>query len=308
MVCGTERDRQRDAAQPITSWLWCGIETHASGQSCLLIQTENGTARLQHDLEALKKWAGKHWKIVTDNLFIHTLEGDTDLLLHLSEPENVRRLESAIREVNPVIVSFDPLRDFGIGDLNSDADMSATLRELGRIARVGNPDRALILLHHALTGRAGAAKAFGIERTGFGRGSKVLHSYARGFVNVIPGAEDNNDILILTCGKNSNGKEFSPVAVRLNPEMIYEVDADFDIDSWREQLSSNKGKTGGVRPKMLRDVLTKGREYDKRQLAEIIIDEFGIRKTRAYEIIRQATAKAHRVLRFNATIKTYALT
>src|SRR5262249_40996354 len=35
--------------------LWCGIETHAKGIRCLLIQTENGTARLQSDLEALKK-------------------------------------------------------------------------------------------------------------------------------------------------------------------------------------------------------------------------------------------------------------
>jgi hypothetical protein len=163
--------------------LWCGIETHARERSCLLLQTENGMARLQRDLEALKTWAAKDWKLVEKNLSIHTLETEDDLLLHLSEPKNARRLEEAVRKVNPAIVSLDPLRDFGIGDLNSDADMSVTLRELGRIARIGNPDRALILLHHALTGRAGAAKGFGVERTGFGRGSKVLHSYARGFIS-----------------------------------------------------------------------------------------------------------------------------
>ena len=286
--------------------LWCGIETHAKRIRCLLIQTENGTARLQIDLEALKKWAGKDWKLVDQSLVIHTLETDSDMLLHLSEAGNVRRLEATIRKVNPAIVSFDPLRDFGIGDLNSDADMSATLREVARIARIGNPDRALVLLHHALTGRAGAAKAFGLERTGFARNSKVLQTWARGFINVIPGSEDDNQTLILTCGKNSNGKEFPPVAVRLNAEtMIYEVDSDFDIQSWRQQLISRKTKTG-VKPQHLREILARGREYDKKQLAALIMEETGLGRSRAYEIIDQGRRRG--VLQYNKMIKTYVLT
>ena len=61
--------------------------------------------------------------------------------------------------------------------------------------------------------RAGAAKAFGLERTGFARNSKVLQTWARGVVNVVPAEDDNNDTLVLACGKNSNGPEFAPVAV-----------------------------------------------------------------------------------------------
>jgi len=285
---------------------WCGIDTHAKSLRCLLIQTENGTARLQRDLEALKKWAAQDWTLVDENLLIHTLETEDDLLLHLSEPENVRRLEGTIRKLNPAIVSFDPLRDFAVGDLNSDADMSATLRELGRIARIGNPDRALVLLHHALTGRTGAAKAFGLERTGFARNSKLLQTWARGFINVVPGSEDNNETLVLTCGKNSNGKEFPPVAVRLNADtMIYEVDSDFDIESWRQQLISAKTKTG-VRPQHLREILAKGRQYDKKQLAALIMEETGLGKSRAYQIIDEA--KRGGTLHYNKMIKTYALT
>jgi len=284
---------------------WCGIETHARGIRCFLIQTENGIARLQRDLEALKKWAEEDWKLVEENLLIHTLETEDDMLLHLSEPGNARRLEATVKKFNPAIIAFDPLRDFGIGDLNCDADMSATLRELGRIGRVGNPDRALILLHHAITGRIGAAKAFGLERTGFGRGSKVLHSYARGFVNVIPGSEDDNETLILTCGKNSNGKEFPPVAVRLNPDtMIYEVARDFDIESWRQQLISGKTKSG-VKPQMLREFLTKGREYDKQQIVTLVRQETGLGKSSAYQLVDRA--KAHGVLRYSKLTKIYAL-
>ena len=92
-----------------------------------------------------------------------------DTLLHLSDPENGLRVKTIIRHLNPDILAFDPLRDFGFGGLNTDADMAATLREVDRLVRAGNPDRALILLHHAITGRAGVAKAFGLERTGFAR-------------------------------------------------------------------------------------------------------------------------------------------
>src|SRR5262249_49487407 len=69
---------------------WCGLETHAKGLRCLLFQTQNSTARLQADLDAIKRWAGKDWRLVEENLRIHTLETDDDLLLHLSDPENAR--------------------------------------------------------------------------------------------------------------------------------------------------------------------------------------------------------------------------
>jgi hypothetical protein len=283
---------------------WCGIETHAKGIRCLLLQTENGSARLQRDLEALKKWAGEDWRLVDENLLIHTLETEDDLLLHLSEPENARRLEATIRNVAPAIAAFDPLRDFGIGDLNSDADMSATLRELGRIARIGNPDRALILAHHAITGRIGAAKAFGLERTGFGRGSKVLHTYARGFINVVPGAEDDNQTLILTCGKNSNGKEFSPVVVRLNPvTMIYELASDFDIEAWREHLESPKKPRRKFSPEIVAEIEWPKPELTKKRLAAAIMEQTGCRSSRAYELIDEAVIR--RVIRYSKLTEIY---
>jgi hypothetical protein len=284
--------------------IWCGIETHGSGLRCLMFQTANGIARLQRDLEALKPWAGELWKLVEERLFIQTLEKDSDSLLYLSEPENVRRLESIVRKFNPAIVAFDPLRDFGIGDLNTDTDMSATLRTIGRVARVGNPDRALILLHHAITGRVGVAKAFGLERTGFARNSKVLHTWARGVINVVAGAEDNNDQLVLTCGKNSNGKEFSPIAVRLNPDtMIYGVADDFDVEVWRQKVCGNSTRRS-FRPEIIREIPWPQTELEKKQLVKAIKDETGCGHARAYTLIDEA--KARQIIRFNKPTRTYA--
>jgi hypothetical protein len=289
VACNTGRD-------------FCGIETHARGLRWLVLQTENGLPRLQRDLSALRKWAGNFDQ---DKLHIQVIQKDSDAFLCLGDPAAVAQIEATIRRVQPDVIIADPLRDFGIGDLNSDADMIATLRELSRIVRRGNPDRAIVLLHHALTGKAGAAKAFGLERGGFARNSKALIGWARAQINVIPGAEDDNSQLVLTCGKNSNGKEFPPIAVRLDPDtMVYEPDESFDIDEWRQTVGAT---TSNARkgPQILRDLLEPDRKYDKKQIVAIIMDEKGIGKTRAYELVEQA--KGRGILSFNRIIKTYAL-
>jgi AAA domain len=281
---------------------WCGIETHARGLRWLVLQTENGAERLRKDCAALKKWAGDDFD--QSLLHIQVFRTDNDGFLCLSDPATVARIEATIRRVQPDGVIADPLRDFSIGDLNSDADMIATLRELSRIVRRGNPDRALVLLHHAIVGRAGIAKAFGLERGGFARNSKALLGWTRAQINVIPGAEDNNEQLVLTCGKNSNGKEFPPIAVRLDPgTMIYEPDTSFDMEGWREEVSA-PGKAS-VKPQIFRELLKKGRDYDKRKVVELVREEKGLGKTRAYELVDQATAR--KILRFKKTVKTYAL-
>ena len=70
---------------------------------------------------------------------------------------------------------YDVLRDYGIGDLNSDEGMTATLSAIGRITRQGDPQRIPPIVHHALTGESGAARATGFDREGdCGRNSKVL--------------------------------------------------------------------------------------------------------------------------------------
>jgi hypothetical protein len=281
---------------------FCGLVTHGRGLRWLLLQTENSVARLQEDLAALKKWAGSEFD--QSLLHLQVIRSDEDGFLCLDDKATVARISNTIQLVQPDGVIADPLRDFGVGNLDSDADMIATLRELSRLVRLGNPDRALILLHHALTGRAGVVKAFGLERAGFARNSKALLGWTRAQINVIPGAEDSNETLVLTCGKNSNGKEFPPVAVRRNGDGIYEVADDFDIESWREEIVGGGRERRVFNPRIITEINWPRPELEKKQLARLVVDEVGCGKSRAYSLIDDAAKD--KIIKFTRLTRTYA--
>ena len=291
--------------------IWCGIETHhTGGKPWMLVQTQNSIQRLQDDLEPLKKYAGSDWPLVDQNLFIHTLETDRDLMLHLSDPKNARELESAIRQRNPIGVAFDPLNEIGIGDLSKDVDMMRTCNAIGSISRAGNPERAILIATHALTGLAGIKKAFGFEAAGFGRNSKVLQFWSRAFINAFPAAEDYS-ILGISCGKNNNGKIFSPFAVRLDPDTkIYELEPDFDMDALREQVERGPKKRDKYSPEIIAEMdwpePTGGGErgqLDKKQLIDAVKQETGCSKTTAYRLIDMAVI--NRLIKYSKLTKIY---
>jgi hypothetical protein len=284
---------------------WCGLEVHTKGIKCNLLQAENINHRLQDDLDAIKRLAGKDWKLIERNLRIHTLETDRDLLVGLGDPENVRHWQAIIRHDDPAIVAFDSVYNFGIGDLNADADMAATCLTMSRIAHIGNSQRSLIAVHHALTGREGAKKAFGFERSGFARNSKVIFQFFRAQINIAPGNEDYS-VLLLFCGKNNNGKRFPDLAVRLPESMIYQPEPDFDIEGWKEQISAPKKTKGQTQLQRLRERLEKERkrEFSGPQLVAIIKEVCNVERARAYKILDQAVTQ--RLLRFNKQTEIYA--
>jgi hypothetical protein len=174
---------------------------------------------------------------------IHTLENDDDGFVALDSEENKAAVQRVIEEAMADVVIYDPLDEYGVGDLNHDADMKLTITILSRLCRKGNAQRGIIVLHHAVTGRAGAARATGFDRASFARNSKTLLAWARGQINLAPVDEDNYDRLIVACGKCSNGREFQPFAIRLNPEtMIYEVDPTVDVKTWATDIQKHNGK------------------------------------------------------------------
>ena len=89
-----------------------------------------------------------------ESISIHTLELPEDSFVSLKLPENEGRISALIQDINPTGVIYDVLRDYGIGDLNADEGMTATLSVIGRITRQGDPQRIPIVVHHALTGIA----------------------------------------------------------------------------------------------------------------------------------------------------------
>ncbi len=233
---------------------------------------------------------------------VHTIENDLDSFVSLDNPENVANLSETIDDSKAHVVCFDPLNEFGIGDLNKDVDMKATLQILTRISRRTNPMRGILALHHAITGRSGASKAIGYDRSSFARNSKALHSWARGQINIAPVDANNNDRLIFACGKCSNGKEFPPFAVRLDTEsMIYECDPDVDIKQWEAEMSGQKSNEALITPEKVADLCCGPKT--RSELVKLIMDESGCSKPTAYRHVF-ATIKAKK-LTFNKELATY---
>jgi hypothetical protein len=215
--CGKSRIIFQCAADTIRGKEFLIFPTRAPKQRWAIFNTENSNRRLKADLQRLKNYCGDDWPIVDAHLSIHTLETEDDGFLSLANPVNAIRIEEVIRDLNPLVNVFDPLSEYRVDDLNNDNNMLATCKELGRLSKAGNPKRATLILHHTVVGRAGAMKAVGYDRGSYGRNSKALLGWARSQFNLAPGNPGDNDILIVSCGKCSNGKEFEPFAIRLWP-------------------------------------------------------------------------------------------
>ena len=275
------------AAQTIIGEKFLGLETHAPSLRWLIFQVENGNRRLQFDLGHLRDSIGDQWHRVNQQLLIHTLETDRDGWLSLEAEENQVAIAQALDTHKPDVVCFDPLNQIAIGDPNKDGDMAATCQAIGRICKKGNPQRAITVLHHAITGRAGAARAVGIERAGYGRNSKVLQAWTRAQINLAPASEDDNAVLAVLCGKSNNGKEFPPFAVRLNPEsMLYEPAPDVDMEQWRADMT-NKPTAPLMNPDRVRELCVVS-GTDKTTLAKAIMEDCGCYRGSAYRYITRA--------------------
>jgi 5S rRNA maturation endonuclease (ribonuclease M5) len=276
------------AACVATGRKFLNFATGKPDSNWIFIQTENSNRRLQSDLRPLKSWLGDDWPKFAVRVKFHTVENDTDTFVNLDSPEAVANIQAAITLHAPDIIVIDPLNDFAIGDLNKDADMKLTLQTLSRICRKGNPKRAIVVLHHALTGKAGASKATGFDRASFGRNSKTLHAWTRAQINLAPVDPDTNDRLIVACGKCSNGREFQTFAVRLNPDMmIYECDPTVDVSQWEQDITGAKDTTPLMNPDRVRE-LCAVMGSSKATLAKSIMDDCGCYRGSAYRYITRA--------------------
>lgn len=97
-----------------------GWETRRPELRWLFLQTENSCRRLKYDLSRmLSAFSPEEQEAINAGVFFHTLEADDDGFLML-DTENGERITNAIANAKADIVVFDPLRDFGTDDLNSE--------------------------------------------------------------------------------------------------------------------------------------------------------------------------------------------
>lgn len=278
------------------------IKTNGRHLRFLFLQTENSNRRLQGDLTALRAWLGDDWPAFADQVIIHTVENDSDGFVSLDSPENQLAIERAIQTARPDVIVFDPLNDFSIGDPNKDSDMKATVKDISRLARKGNPNRAIIVLHHALTGKGGAAKATGFDRSSFTRNSKTLYAWTRGQINLAPVDAENNERLIVACGKCSNGREFQAFGIRLNPEtLIYELDPSIDVAEWQKEISGESDHGPLITHDRVAELCKS--LSSKAELAKAIMEDCGCVRGSAYRYITRATGKT---IKHNKQNDTYS--
>lgn len=288
------------AASVISGREFLTLPTYGRGTRWLALQAENDNVRLKADLGALKSWLGDDWGEVSQRLVIHTLETEQDVFLSLGDDIACTAIRRLLDRVRPDVVVWDSLYNFATGDLNKDADMRETLVRLHQVSQHGNPKRAIVVLHHATTGRAGMGKLTGFDRASFGRNSKVLHSWARGQINVGPVSPNDNDTLAIACGKASNGREFAPFAIRLDePTMIYVPAPDVDVEEALEQA------VDGKRQERIdeEDVADLASGKTKLELANAIRAKTGCVKGAAYKAIIRAEEAG--VIRLHTASETY---
>lgn len=277
------------------------LDTGAPHLKWLILQTENSNRRLKGDIGNVHRWLNGTWNRFDAQVMIHTIENDVDSFVSLENPENVANISEAIEDSKADVICFDPLNEFSAGDLNKDVDMKATLQILTRVSRRTNPMRGILVLHHAITGRSGASKAIGYDRSSFARNSKALHSWARGQINIAPVDANNNDRLVFACGKCSNGKEFHPFAVRLDTEsMIYQCDTEVDIADWEAEMSGQKSAEA-VTPEKVAELCSGPKT--KTELSKLIMNECGCSRATAFRHVYRA--KMSRKLHFNKDLETY---
>ncbi|XHR29617.1 MAG: AAA family ATPase [Chthoniobacteraceae bacterium] len=279
----------------ITGREFLGIATRAPRRPWLILQTENSNRRLQTDLRGMIKGLSlspAEIEMLNENLFVHTVETDQDAFLTMENPGEFAAVQTLITDLNPAFVVFDPLNTFTAADLNSDADMRSLCTAITRAVKRGNPKRVPLVLHHSLTGRAGAQKATGWDKASYGRNSKVLQAWTRSQINIVPRDPDDPAKLLIACGKNNNGQMFPEIPICFDEETrIYVVDAQYDPQQFREAVGIERKAKGRPskkpRPEEIVKLLDEA-SVPLAKLKETVCEKFDIARTAAYYAILEA--------------------
>ena len=255
-----------------------GLETHGKPQRWLFIGNENSISRMKTDLDAmLSQYTDEQAAILEQNIFMQALVDTEDYFISLGDEEVKERWVQTLLEIRPTVLVADPFGNILDGDMLKDADVRRTIAELTKIAREVNPLMAIVILHHARTGRQNILQAVGWDKGNFLIGSKALYSAARTVINLAPGDKEDSSKVVMSCGKSNNAKSFSTVGLCLNESThFYEVDPDFDVEAWEADVS---GERSGKEKKLtVQDVIdhlaAAGGKCEKTELIEALKTEF----------------------------------
>lgn len=183
-----------------------------------------------------------------------------------TDAATLRGITRAARDHAADVIVFDPLNEFAAGDLNSDADMRATIDRMTDAAWRGRENASVGIIHHARTARKSVAGAFGWDRADFGRNSKALYAAVRCQLNASAMDAEGREGIILACGKSNDAPPFSVRGLRLDERtMRYRFDPLFDVDGWQRAVAT--GKATGMHDAKVRELLESEPGMSTRELA-----------------------------------------
>ena len=232
------------AIQQILGRDFAGFPTHPVPLKHLLIGTENSIHRQQSELRKMTAdLADAERELLGQCLFFHVVESMDDAFINIGSDEICKKWQLTLEQIQPDCVFIDPFGEVVVGDINKDADVRSTLRELTKICRRHNPNTAIIVVHHARTGRGNIAQAVGYDKGNYGLGSKALYSGVRSQLNLAPADSEDPSRIVFSCGKSNDTKPFKPMGLKMDERtMTYQVDPTFNVDAW---LNDVEGKQSG---------------------------------------------------------------
>ena len=247
---GKSRFAMQTAISQTLGWSVAGLKTHPQPLKHLLIGTENSIHRQKSDYLKMTVALSPDKKTLVDaHVFFHIVREVDDAFINLGSDDIRKKWLDTIEAVNPDCIWVDPFGEVNAGDINKDADVRHTLRELTKVCRRFNQNTAIIILHHGRTGRQNIAQAVGWDKGNFALGSKALYSGARSQINIAPADPDDHSRIVLSCGKSNDAKPFDPVGLKLNEDtMLYDTDASFDLNAWKDDIEGKQsGQTASIK-------------------------------------------------------------
>lgn len=230
----------------ITGRPFMSLECGHGPAKWLFFGNENDPLRQKTDLEFFYKQLLEPEQASVDaHLFLHVLDQPDDGIITLADVDAFAKLLLTLKAVIPDVVVFDPWANMIEGNENDNEEVRKTLKLLLRAIAMCCPDAAILVIHHARTGKATAVEAGNNFSGGsLGRGSKALVSSARCELALWPGHSEDSSRLVLTCEKVNNVRKFEPKGIKFE-HGIYHEDLTFDLDAWKDDIAGvrSSGKT-----------------------------------------------------------------
>lgn len=290
---GKSRVTMQIALSQILGWSVAGLKTHPEPLKHLLIGTENSIYRQKSEyLKMTQSLSSAQRGAVDAHIFFHVVQEMDDAFINLGSDDIRRKWVDTLEHVNPDVVYIDPYGEVHIGDINKDADVRHTLREITKVCRRFNPRTAIVVVHHGRTGRTNIAQAVGWDKGNFALGSKALYSGARSQINIAPADPEDPSRIILSCGKSNDSKPFDPVGLKLDEKtMLYGVDPTFDLQTWKDDVDGKqRGQSVSVRD--VTDAIRDGKTRHK-EILDHLIEGIGCSRATGARRISESLEKGY---------------